>query len=132
MPPSRLLILALAAGLGASACATPAEPADPAPATETAGAPRAPAPTDPTPMPKPPRPAEPAPGELAMECNAQPARWAVGKVADAALVERVRSDTNSERARVLKPGQMVTMEFRVDRVNIDVDANNVVTDVRCG
>ena len=35
-------------------------------------------------------------------------------------------------ARVLKPGQMVTMEYAEGRLNIDVDAGNVVINLRCG
>jgi hypothetical protein len=121
MLPIRPLLFAVAASFALSACATPAEPAVAAkpPPPESA-------PVDP------PRQPEPAPGEPAMECDASNTGWAVGKDADATLVERIKSETGSSRARVLKPGQMVTMEFRADRVNIDVDNNNRVLKVRCG
>lgn len=66
------------------------------------------------------------------DCNAQAAREAVGQVATADVVERARSAAGAQRARVLKPGQMVTMEFDAGRLNLDVDAANTVTNVRCG
>lgn len=64
---------------------------------------------------------------LAMSCNADAAKpGAIGKLANADVVERARM------ARVLKPGQMVTMEYAEGRLNIDVDARNVITNLRCG
>lgn len=65
-------------------------------------------------------------------CNAEPARTLVGQPATAANVERARTLAGARIARVLKPGQMVTMEFIEGRLNIDVDDRNVITNVRCG
>jgi hypothetical protein len=65
-------------------------------------------------------------------CNADAARSAIGKIATAEVVEQARVAANAEGARTLKPGQMVTMEFRAGRLNIDVDADNRITNVRCG
>lgn len=65
-------------------------------------------------------------------CNADAARPAIGKIATAEVVEQARVAAGAEVARTLKPGQMVTMEFRAGRLNIDVDADNRITNVRCG
>lgn len=65
-------------------------------------------------------------------CNADAARSAVGQVASAEVAEKARMAAGAQIARTLKPGQMVTMEYHASRLNIDVDANNVVTNVRCG
>ena len=127
MTPIRTMLFAAFAALAMSACATPAEestefesrsgevrtvPAKP-PARET-GTP-------------------PASGEEeAMTCDATNMAWANGKLADEALVTKIRLDTGSKAVRVIKPGMMVTMDYREDRVNIDVDAENRVTNVRCG
>lgn len=70
---------------------------------------------------------------LSMGCDADAAKPnAIGKVATAEVVDRARREAGAQMARVLKPGQMVTMEFREGRLNIDVDEANVITNLRCG
>ena len=61
-----------------------------------------------------------------MTCDADPAAWAVGKVASADVIERVRIDSHSRIVRLLRPGQMITMEFSAERVDIRVDGHNVI------
>ena len=81
---------------------------------------------------KPPQMSRPMPPEV-MTCDADAAKHAaLGKTASADVVERARSQAGAKSARVLKPGQMVTMEFQESRLNIDVDDNNVITHLRCG
>ena len=66
-------------------------------------------------------------------CNAEAAKPdAIGKPATADVVDRARRDAGAQMARVIKPGQMVTMEYREGRLNIDVDEANVITNLRCG
>ena len=66
-------------------------------------------------------------------CNADAAKpAAMGQNATAEVVERARMDASAHTARLLKPGQMVTMEYAGGRLNIDVDASNVVINLRCG
>lgn len=67
-----------------------------------------------------------------MSCNSDAARSAIGQAATADVVERARRDAGASTVRVLKPGQVVTMEYLEGRLNIDVDASNVITNVRCG
>ena len=43
-----------------------------------------------------------------------------------------RIDAGATRARVLKPGQAVTMEFDGARLNLEVDADDKVVALRCG
>ena len=122
---TRSLLFAALAGMALSACATPAD--ETTEYEDRAGNVReVPA--------KPPAAApDPNPGEEEqMTCDAKNMAWANGQLADEALVQKIRTDTGSKAVRVIKPGMMVTMDFREDRVNIDVDANNRVTNVRCG
>jgi uncharacterized lipoprotein YajG len=100
----KFIPVAIAAAMLA-ACSTPAPP----PATGTA-------------------PAAPPAGV----CNAQGAQFAVGKTAGASVVEEARQRSGSYMARVLRPNQVVTMEFNAQRLNLDVNASGVVTRVRCG
>lgn len=65
-------------------------------------------------------------------CDAGAAQWAIGKPATADTIERVRVDSHSRVVRMLHPGQMVTMEFSAERVDIRVDGNNVILAVTCG
>ena len=67
-----------------------------------------------------------------MNCDAKQTAWAKGQLADEALVERIRTETHSKGVRVIKPGMAVTMDYREDRVNIDVDDKGRVLRVRCG
>jgi hypothetical protein len=90
------------------------------------------------PAPQPPQSDAPPTPENAMDdedaaaCNADAARPAIGKTATADVVEQARIAAGAEVARTLKPGQMVTMEYHPSRLNIDVDADNRITNVRCG
>ena len=48
------------------------------------------------------------------------------------LVAQVIADTHSRTARVIRPGQAVTMDFRGDRVNLMLDTQDRVDKVTCG
>lgn len=142
MTPIRSLLLAATAGLALSACSTPpapdAAPADAAAPAESSASPDSGAPpvadagdtgdaanaagaTDAT-------DAE----EITMNCDAEKGQWAIGQLADEALVAKVKADTGSDRYRVIPPDTAVTMDYREDRVNIETDADNRVIAVRCG
>lgn len=101
--PARLCLLLFAYGLGACAQQPPQVPVAPPPPVI-------------------------APGE----CNDDAAQWAVGKVADAKLTEAVRVRANAQRVRVVRPGQMVTMEFDASRLTLNVDAAGKIVRARCG
>lgn len=65
-------------------------------------------------------------------CNAPAAQFAVGYWQTDALAEEVRNRTGAKQVRVLRPDQVTTMEYSEQRVNLEVDASNRVTRVRCG
>lgn len=109
MPASRSLLLALLLSLAGTACAAN-------PPTLAGARDATPANTE----------------EPAMTCQAAKGQWAVGQTADEAVMARILADTTSERARIIRPGMAVTMDFREERVNVDVDADNRILAVRCG
>jgi len=82
----------------------------------------------------PPMAVDPTPPMPPMQdrCNAELAKSAIGKAATAQVVEQARIDARADIARVLRPGQVVTMEFREGRLNVDVNERNAVTGLRCG
>lgn len=65
-------------------------------------------------------------------CNAESAQHLVGQKLSSVLVEEARRVTGAKSARVLRPGQAVTMEFNPFRVNVDVNRSELVTAIRCG
>lgn len=65
-------------------------------------------------------------------CNAAPAQFAIGRPADAALQTDARSRTGAKTVRVLRPDQVVTMEFNAERLNLSVDAAGRINRVNCG
>jgi peptidase inhibitor I78 family protein len=78
------------------------------------------------------QPAPPTPPAAAAACDDSQAQWAIGKKVAQADVEQARKDSGAESARTLKPGQVVTMEFNANRLNLDLDEAGVVTAIRCG
>jgi hypothetical protein len=78
-----------------------------------------------------PMPSEPPP-PAARQCDAEQARWAIGQAATSEVVERIRIETHSQTARVIRPGEVVTMEYSAVRVNIHVNERNAITGVTCG
>ena len=81
---------------------------------------------------------QPAPGTPAQlgaaagACDAGPVAWAVGKPAEQATMGRVWRESGAGLIRPIGPGQVVTRDFRPDRVNVEIDGNNVITRVTCG
>ncbi|KGO97832.1 I78 family peptidase inhibitor [Novilysobacter defluvii] len=65
-------------------------------------------------------------------CNAEAARWTIGRAASPETVEDARLASQSRDVRVIEPGQAVTMDYRHDRLNIDVNERGAITGVRCG
>lgn len=65
-------------------------------------------------------------------CNHEAAQSMVGQPATQANVERARQLAGARIARVIKPGQMVTMEFIEGRLNVYTDEQGRIDRVRCG
>ncbi|MFJ4153422.1 I78 family peptidase inhibitor [Pseudomonas sp. NPDC089752] len=65
-------------------------------------------------------------------CEASGANFAIGKQGSAELLEQARKASGSQMARILKPRDMVTLEYRSERLNLNVDEQGVVTRVNCG
>ena len=79
----------------------------------------------------PPRTGGPLPPST-MQCNADGARWAIGQAVTPEVVERVRVDTRSSIAWVIRPGQPVDADFSAERVNISVNERNAIVGIVCG
>ena len=64
-------------------------------------------------------------------CNTSGLQDLVGRTANSQLAGEAQRRSGAATVRWLQPGQMVTMEFREDRLNISVE-NGRVTQLRCG
>lgn len=76
--------------------------------------------------------APPAPVIAPGQCNEAAAQFAVGQAADAKLLEEVRVRASAQRVRLVRPGQMVTMEYDGGRLTLELDARNRIVRARCG
>ena len=74
----------------------------------------------------------PTHGSTGRLCNAARAQSLVGRPATSALAAEALRLTGAGMMRWLRPGQIVTMEYREDRLNIELDASNRVRGIRCG
>jgi hypothetical protein len=109
----RNLILPFAAML--PACAT-AAPQPPAVATDTAAAGRIPL-------------GSPAGGPVCRRFDSRPY---VGREATPELAAELRRASGAKTVRWVRPGMLITMEYREDRLTAHVDARNRVIRANCG
>ena len=65
-------------------------------------------------------------------CSTDKLAWGIGRQADAATVRELYIQSGTGLWRIVMPGQAVRRDFRADRLNIHVDANNTITGFSCG
>lgn len=56
----------------------------------------------------------------------------IGQKATQSVLEDLRTRSGATTARILRPGQLVTMEYNDTRLNLIVDDKDVMTAIRCG
>ncbi|WP_312932827.1 I78 family peptidase inhibitor [Pseudomonas sp.] len=65
-------------------------------------------------------------------CQAVDAGFAIGRQGTQALVEQARQASGARTLRVLKPGDMATLDYRSERLNVTVDDQGVIRRINCG
>ena len=65
-------------------------------------------------------------------CDAGPTQELIGREASAELGAEALARSGARTIRWIQPGQAVTMDYRTDRLNIELDENNRVTAITCG
>lgn len=74
--------------------------------------------------------------EQATACDLGAIQYAIGEPFDDAngahLQKQLQSDSSARQVRVLRPGDMATMDHRPDRLNIHLDDQDVIEALRCG
>lgn len=76
-------------------------------------------------------PVAPLPGPVT-ECRADAGQRFVGTPLTGRTTERARRATGAKTVRTIRPGVAVTMDYRVDRLNVEVDDKGDIVAVRCG
>lgn len=77
-------------------------------------------------------PPSPPGGGASGVCNAEPAQSGLGQPYADALGAELQAKAGAKVLRVIRPGQAVTMDFRDDRLNVELDASGKVKRVSCG
>jgi hypothetical protein len=75
---------------------------------------------------------EDVPVHGAGQCDATKARMLAGKPATSELGSEALRLTGARSLRWIPLGSAVTMDYREDRLNIELDGRNRITAVRCG
>jgi len=65
-------------------------------------------------------------------CDASGLQSQIGQKATPAVLEDLRGRSGATTGRILRPGQLVTMEYNDTRLNLIVDKQDVMTAIRCG
>jgi len=76
---------------------------------------------------------KPVAGETpSYECKSDGPDAFVGRDPTAEIGSEILTKSGAKALRWLRPGQIVTMEFRFDRVNVHLGADNKIVRVTCG
>ena len=99
-----------------------------------ASEPTAPAASQPvagTPAAAPAAPAKPA-AVASDRCSSDAVNDLLGRLADAAMLEQARQRAGAQRARLIEPEQMMTMDYDSQRLILYLDAQGKVSMITCG
>ncbi|UIJ43662.1 hypothetical protein LZK98_11225 [Sphingomonas cannabina] len=66
------------------------------------------------------------------ECRGGAVQNFVGRQMTPRVQSRLRQRSGAATVRVVRPGQAVTMDFRQDRLTVDIDQRGVIRSLRCG
>ena len=65
-------------------------------------------------------------------CNADPAQKLTGQTYSEAIEQEAKELSDSRTVRTLRPGQVITMEYNPERLNLRLDKRNVIETIGCG
>ncbi|MBT2773846.1 hypothetical protein J7J47_16610 [Halomonas sp. ISL-60] len=70
--------------------------------------------------------------EQAASCDLDAIQYAIGEPFNEASFSQLKSASGVQQVRVLRPGDMATMDHRPDRLNIHLDDQDGIEALRCG
>ena len=65
-------------------------------------------------------------------CNADAVGNLIDQQASPELLDQARRDSGAEVARLLRPGDAVTLEYNAQRLNLTTDQNGRIQRISCG
>ena len=65
-------------------------------------------------------------------CNDDPVQSLTGSKFTPSLADQARTSSGSSVLQVVKPGQVMTMEYNPARLDVIVDENGVISSIHCG
>lgn len=65
-------------------------------------------------------------------CDAGPAQKLTGQTYSDNIEQQAKALSGSRTVRTLRPGQVITMEYDPERINLRLDERDIVTTVGCG
>ena len=74
----------------------------------------------------------PVHGDTGQTCNAAKAKKLVGRKRSPAVEAQALRLTGAGSVRWIRPGMMVTMDYRPDRLNLRVDGKGKILSANCG
>lgn len=69
---------------------------------------------------------------IADECGADKAMVHLNSLPSSDVLAAVRTVIRHDRIRIINPGDVVTMDFRPDRLNIEIGTDGRIKAIRCG
>ena len=66
------------------------------------------------------------------KCKADASPWAIGQPANEENGRRLFKESGAGLWRIVGPDQAVRKDYRDDRLNVNVDAANLITSISCG
>jgi hypothetical protein len=69
-------------------------------------------------------------GAKMMRCTSASGSWAIGRVADQDILDRIQAESGAKQIRTLADGE-TSSDIGMDRVTVHVNAQNLVTAVTC-
>jgi hypothetical protein len=66
------------------------------------------------------------------QCNTSVAQYTIGKRYTPELLEEVRAKANGAPVRVTGPRHASTMDLRPNRINLEVDTDDIIRRITCG
>jgi hypothetical protein len=69
---------------------------------------------------------------VSASCRVAAAHFVLGEIYSDTLARRARRRAGAREVRKIEPGRSYTMDFRPDRLNLDIDRNGRISAVRCG